>query len=294
MAARSRPSSRARPPVSSIRAPSSDWAPRARRMPATIRPAMCALSTIAPPTRAVRSWRAARRWARRQLPVMSRPPAPSRPRRRPPSARSRWPLRTARTLSPSATARRSPPRAFLLTGTGSGDSAGAVSGGTLSGGANELVLAANQAGDKLTVSSTIDSTSTGGVTQAGLGKVVLTGTNSYTGATSAAAGILQIGNGTSGSLAAAYAGNFSDGGAIVFDLPAASTTYSGNVTGCGRDQPAGEHCHSDRYQYLFRHDDSRGRGDTAVWQRGNRCHGVQLGGGSDRPDDRRDRRHHYF
>ena len=120
----------------------------------------------------------------------------------------------------------------LLTGTGTGDAAGAITGGTITGGSSELVLAASQAADKLTVSSVVTGTGAG-VTQGGAGAVILTGANTYTGLTSVAGGTLQIGNGTAGSLVAGYAGGFNVGGNLVFDLPATSTTFTGAVTGMG-------------------------------------------------------------
>jgi autotransporter-associated beta strand protein len=76
----------------------------------------------------------------------------------------------------------------------------------------------------------------GSVTQAGPGTLILTGNNSYSGATTVSAGTLQIGAGaTSGSLGT---GAVTNNGAIVFDRPdnvtvGAAISGSGSVTQAG-------------------------------------------------------------
>ncbi|SDT98610.1 PEP-CTERM protein-sorting domain-containing protein [Verrucomicrobium sp. GAS474] len=77
---------------------------------------------------------------------------------------------------------------------------------------------------------------TGGLTQAGAGTTVLTGTDTYTGATSVSAGTLQVGNGTSGSVAATASVSVASGATVAFDMANGSTlskaiSNSGSVVG---------------------------------------------------------------
>src|SRR4029077_10823510 len=69
----------------------------------------------------------------------------------------------------------------------------------------------------------------GSLTSTGAGKLILTANNAYTGGTTIAAGILQLGNGgTSGSVE----GNITDNAALVFNRSDA-VTYGGIVSGSG-------------------------------------------------------------
>jgi fibronectin-binding autotransporter adhesin len=63
----------------------------------------------------------------------------------------------------------------------------------------------------------VNGTVPGSVTQTGGGTTILTGADSYTGATTASAGILQIGNGTSGVVSASSALSTTGTGSLAFD-----------------------------------------------------------------------------
>ena len=74
----------------------------------------------------------------------------------------------------------------------SGNNAATMSGGTgiTTGGATELILRADQASDALTISNSILSTATGGLTKSGAGTVTLSAVNAYSGPTTVNAGAL--------------------------------------------------------------------------------------------------------
>jgi fibronectin-binding autotransporter adhesin len=66
--------------------------------------------------------------------------------------------------------------------------------GITTGGAGDLILRAATATDVLNIGTSILATTTGGVTISGLGMVILSGNNSYSGATNILQGTLQLGN----------------------------------------------------------------------------------------------------
>ena len=72
----------------------------------------------------------------------------------------------------------------------------------------------------------------GGVTQSGAGGTILAGTDLYTGPTAVNAGTLQIGNGTTGSIAGASAVTVSGGATLNFD-EASGSTQSNAITDGG-------------------------------------------------------------
>lgn len=74
-----------------------------------------------------------------------------------------------------------------------GGNAATISGGTgiTTGGATELVIRADLAADSLEISTSILASSTGGVTKSGLGTVILSGNNAYTGTTTVNNGTLR-------------------------------------------------------------------------------------------------------
>ena len=100
------------------------------------------------------------------------------------------------------------------------------------GGANTLTLAgatptiSMASGISATISSVIAGTA--GLTKAGLGTLILTGANTYTGGTTISAGTLQIGNGATGSVV----GDIVDNAALVFNRTG-TLTYAGVISGTG-------------------------------------------------------------
>ena len=81
-------------------------------------------------------------------------------------------------------------------------------------------------GISATISSVIAGTA--GLTKAGLGTLILTGANTYTGGTTISAGTLQIGNGATGSVV----GDIVDNAALVFNRTG-TLTYAGVISGTG-------------------------------------------------------------
>jgi len=97
---------------------------------------------------------------------------------------------------------------------------------------NDGILAFNRA-DTMTYAGTISGS--GGVQQIGRGTTILTGSNNYTGATTIAAGRLQIGNGgTSGSIT----GHVLNDGTLAFNR-SDTVTFDGMVWGEGKLEQAG-------------------------------------------------------
>ncbi len=80
-----------------------------------------------------------------------------------------------------------------------------------------------------------DITGTGGLTKIGLGKLTLSGTNTYSGGTSIEQGILQIGSddGLRGSLT----GNIENNGTLIFNRD--TLTYGGDIAGSGKLEQTG-------------------------------------------------------
>ncbi|MFM8497300.1 MAG: beta strand repeat-containing protein [Planctomycetia bacterium] len=108
---------------------------------------------------------------------------------------------------------------------GDGGAAGTLGGGAVSNGG---ALVFNRS-DALTVSSVISGT--GSLTQAGPGATVLTGGNTYTGATTISSGTLQVGNGGSGSTIGGT-GAVANNGSLIFNI-GDSQMLSRSVTGSG-------------------------------------------------------------
>ena len=100
---------------------------------------------------------------------------------------------------------------------------------TLSDTAYAVALSVGKNNANTTFSGTL--TGSGSLLKIGTGTLILTGSNSYAGATTISTGTLQLGDGTTG-----HNGSVSDGitdnAALVFDL-SGSQTYSGVVSGNG-------------------------------------------------------------
>ena len=101
-----------------------------------------------------------------------------------------------------------------------------ISGGVTNGG---FLLTTAGAGN-ITLSGIVSGT--GGLTQTGTGTLLLTGANTYTGATTVSAGTLQVGNGTSGSISNSSVSVVASGATMTFD-EANGSTYSGNIANAG-------------------------------------------------------------
>ena len=120
-----------------------------------------------------------------------------------------------------------------LASSGSGSSS-VVLGNAAANSATLLTVGANNAGT--TFSGTISdlkstaSAAVGGLVKTGIGALTLTGSNTYTGNTVIAAGVLQIGNGGSGEYLASP--TISNSATLVFDH-ADALTYAGSISGPG-------------------------------------------------------------
>jgi fibronectin-binding autotransporter adhesin len=109
---------------------------------------------------------------------------------------------------------------------------GGISGSIVGNVIDNAALIVNRT-DSVTLPGAISGTGT--LTQAGSGTTILTGNNTYTGATTIAAGTLQLGNGgTSGSVV----GNIADNAAVIFNRSDA-LTFGGVVSGSGNLTQAG-------------------------------------------------------
>ncbi len=100
----------------------------------------------------------------------------------------------------------------------SGGNAATISGGTgitTTASGNEMVIRTDVAADSLTISTPILSNGANSLTKSGAGTLILSAANTYGGATSINAGILQIGSGgTAGSLGT---GSVSNSGSLIFN-----------------------------------------------------------------------------
>ena len=101
---------------------------------------------------------------------------------------------------------------------GNGGATGSIAGNV----ANSGVLAFNRS-DRITFSGSISGT--GAIQQIGSGSVMLTGSNNFTGAATAASGTLQIGDGSSGSVSGGML-TASAGGTVAIDLANGGTLGS--------------------------------------------------------------------
>jgi fibronectin-binding autotransporter adhesin len=116
--------------------------------------------------------------------------------------------------------------AMLQTSTGNG----VLSGGLTLGSGSTV----NVAGSQLTLSGVVSSSSgTIPFTKTGAGVVILTGANTYTGATDVTAGTLRIGNGTTGSLNASSQVNLAATTTLGFARTDAALNFSNTITGQG-------------------------------------------------------------
>jgi outer membrane autotransporter protein len=106
---------------------------------------------------------------------------------------------------------------------GLGDATGSIVGDVI----DNATLRFNRS-DTITFAGNISGT--GGLTKAGLGTLILTGTNSYGGGTTIEDGTLQIGDGF---LAGSILGDVLDNGSLVFDRPD-GVTFGGVISGTGK------------------------------------------------------------
>ena len=139
-----------------------------------------------------------------------------------------------------------------------------VTGGTLTlGGVSSSVSVLS--GGVATIASPIAGSI--GLTQAGLGTLVLTGANTYTGGTTISAGTLSLGSGgTTGSVA----GNIVDNGVLIFNRSNALTYGGVDQRHRHRHQERRGHADADRRQHLYRHHDDRRRHALARQRRHHR------------------------
>jgi len=105
--------------------------------------------------------------------------------------------------------------------------------GSITGNVTNNALLVFDRSDEVTFSGIVSGK--GSLEQAGMGALILTGTNTYTGGTTISAGTLQIGNGgTAGSIT----GNVIDNGSLVFNR-SDNVTFNGIVSGAGSLMQAG-------------------------------------------------------
>ena len=132
-----------------------------------------------------------------------------------------------------------------------GNTSGSISGGTLAGSASGELIVITPA--NLTIGSVIaDNGGATALTKAGAATLTLTGSNTYSGATTVGAGTLQIGNGGSGEFLSSPSVTLFNGAALVFNH-SDSLTYSGAIGGQGSlDQGRRRHADDYQRQYLWR------------------------------------------
>ena len=119
---------------------------------------------------------------------------------------------------------------LLYTGTSANTDRGFTTTSTAS------TIEVSNAATTLTISGS-SATGSGGLTKAGAGTLTLTGSHSYTGATTVNSGTLQIGDGTSGSLASTSAITVNSGGTLALNL-AGSGTFANGITTTGNQGAA--------------------------------------------------------
>jgi fibronectin-binding autotransporter adhesin len=105
-----------------------------------------------------------------------------------------------------------------------------ITGGNLTGtsGGGVLGVQQNSTGTFTIASQIVDNTGTVGFTKSGSGRVVLTGSNSYTGATTVAQGTLSVNSIENGSVASAVGASTSDASNLV--IQGATLEYTGGTT----------------------------------------------------------------
>ena len=94
----------------------------------------------------------------------------------------------------------------------------------------------NVVGDATIATVALPLTGTQGLEKTGTGKLVLTGTNTYTGNTTISAGTLQLGNGTT---TGTVVGNITNNAALAFNPTGLTAAYAGVISGTGTVEKAG-------------------------------------------------------
>ena len=144
------------------------------------------------------------------------------------------------TLQAGATTAFSPNSAFTVNSTldlnGFSNTVGSLAGGgnVTNTGATPVILTAGGDNTDTTFSGTLTNgtlpVSLLGLTKTGNGKLILTGTNTYTGGTTISGGTLQIGN---GGAVGSITGGVIDNGNFAFNRSDTALIFSGNVSGTG-------------------------------------------------------------